>query len=70
MLTVGAGEAFQEDRAARMPGGGRIDPTLQNHMDAGRALRITMILLTLVACRDGSLRERWPSGGSRWACGC
>ena len=61
MLTVGAGEAFQEDRAARMPGGGRIDPTLQNHMDAGRALRITMILLTLSLVAMLFAR-RWPSG--------
>src|SRR4051794_34328968 len=59
LLTVGAGEAFQEDRARNLPSGG-IDPTLQDHMDAGRALRVTMILLTatLVAAL---FARRWPS---------
>src|SRR5215218_6215329 len=59
MLTVGAGEAFQEDRAARRPG--PIDPTLQDHMDAGRALRITLILLTLTLVVS-LFAKRWPSG--------
>jgi len=59
MLTVGAGEAFQADRAAQMPG--EISPTLQNHMDAGRALRITMILLTLMLVAS-LFAKRWPAG--------
>src|SRR5215218_6407366 len=63
LLAVGAGEAFQEDRAAQMPGGAgaRIDPTLQDHMDAGSALRLTMILLTLTLVVS-LFAKRWPSG--------
>ena len=49
LLAVGAGEAFQEDRAKDRPGGGAVlDPTLADHKDAGEALRFTMIVLTFV----------------------
>lgn len=48
VLAAGAGEAFREDREAAMPPGAPIDPTMTDHADAGSALRLTMVLLTLV----------------------
>jgi hypothetical protein len=61
LLTVGAGEAFQEDRAKQLGASVPIDPTLQNHMDAGRALRVTMILVTLTLVAS-LFAKRWPAG--------
>jgi len=59
-LAVGAGEAFQEDRAKNMPGGGAVlNPTLADHEDAGKALRLTMILLTF-ALVAWLFSRRWP----------
>ena len=65
-LAVGAGEAFQEDRAKNMPGGGAVlNPTLADHEDAGEALRLTMILLTLRARRVAVLAALAAGGDDR-----
>lgn len=50
ILAAGAGEAFREDREAEMPAGGAgvVNTTLNDHADAGSALRLAMVLLTLV----------------------
>jgi hypothetical protein len=61
LLTVGAGEAFQEDRAKQLGRRVPLDPTLQDHMDAGRAVRVAMILLTLTLVAS-LFAKRWPSG--------
>jgi hypothetical protein len=47
ILAAGAGEAFKEDRENAMPPGMTVDPTLTDHADAGSALRLAMVLLTL-----------------------
>ncbi len=47
LLAVGAGEAFREDRE-RGFGGGFVDPTLQDHAEAGETLRWLMVALTAV----------------------
>jgi len=62
-LAVGAGEAFQEDREAQFGGGGGggfVNPTLQDHIDAGHTLRLAMVLLTAVLVLTLFAR-RWPS---------
>jgi hypothetical protein len=67
LLTAGAGEAFQADRKKRF--GAPVDATLQNHMDAGRALRLTAVLLAATAVffavRAGHLGAKlvWGDGG-------
>jgi hypothetical protein len=63
LLTVGAGEAFQDDRARTMPGGGLNDPTLQDHIDAGHTLRLSVILLTAVLVAFLFAR-RWPAAAN------
>jgi hypothetical protein len=60
LVAVGAGQAFQEDRAKNLPGGGMNNPTLQDHIDAGHTLRLTMILLTAVLVA-ALFARRWPA---------
>src|SRR4051794_39794873 len=55
LLTVGAGEAFEDDRP-----GGRSDQPLQTHAEAGEPLRLTMVLLTLVLVA-ALFARRWPA---------
>jgi uncharacterized membrane protein len=59
LLAAGAGEAFQEVREDKIPAD--MKDVLQNHEDAGGALRLTMVLLTLLLVAWPFSRRGWLS---------